>query len=326
MLTILVPREIWRNARECARLAAVFGLVGALAAQAGDPGAGAGAGAGDALRIDMVTIRGGEFGMGCDDPYGECEHAHSAARTEMVSSYQMARHEVTVGQFRAFVEATHYLTDAERDVEVDGSNTPGCMSQRGSGIGWVAGRSWRDPGFAQAAEHPVVCVSWHDAKAYAQWMSQVTGEPYRLPSEVEWEYAASAVSQNAYSQWASRTKACRYGNGADQTPGPDGNLIEDGAPCQDGYFYTAPVGQFQANAFGLHDMVGNVWEWVQEIDQERWVGASKYQTGSLTDLQYHARRGGSWYNKPALVRPTARRVDPLHYRNALIGFRLAMDQ
>ena len=126
------------------------------------------------------------------------------------------------------------------------------------------------PGYAQDGNHPAVCVSWNDAQAYADWLSRTTGKSYRLPSEAEYEYAARAGSSARFGFTDDPADLCRYANGADQSAKTAG-LPED-APymaCSDGYPFTAPVGSLAANAFGLHDLIGNVWEWTADCFYRR---------------------------------------------------------
>ena len=132
------------------------------------------------------------------------------------------------------------------------------------------GRSWRDPGFAQTGSHPAACLNWNDAQAYAKWLSGKTGKVYRLLSEAEWEYSARGQTQPGnyprYFFGDSEADFCKYGNGADQTAQKQIPGVKDWTvlPCSDGYAYTSPVGSFRPNAFGLFDMAGNVWEWVED--------------------------------------------------------------
>ena len=109
---------------------------------------------------------------------------------------------------------------------------------------------------------PVTCMSWNDAQAYAGWLSRETGEAYRLPSESEWEYAARSGATTRYHFGNDAARLCEYGNVADRTELPNGGSWNDAAPCDDGAVYPTSVGRYRENDFGLHDMHGNVWEWV----------------------------------------------------------------
>ena len=144
------------------------------------------------LAGEFVDIPGGTFQMGCSPGDGGCQDNERPVHTVSIKPFRMGKYEVTVGQFRQFVDAAGYRTDAER-----GGN---CWTVQADGQ-WAeqAGRDWRNPGFPQTDRHPVVCVGWKDAQAYAQWLSRQGGGRYRLPSESEWEYAARAGGRGRYS-------------------------------------------------------------------------------------------------------------------------------
>ena len=158
---------------------------------------------------------------------------------------------------------------------------------------------------------PVINVSWDDATEYAEWLSAQTGKRYRLPSEAEWEYAARAGSTTQYS-WGNdighNRANCYYGD------------------CGDRWEFTAPVGSFAANVWGLHDMHGNVWEWVQDCWNDSYAGApydgSAWASG---DCSQHVLRGGSWDEFPFALRSAARDWDTRTYRDDIQGFRLVQD-
>jgi len=266
----------------------------------------------------MVWIAAGSFRMGdmnvtVTSFQGGGDSDEKPVHRVSIKRFAMGQNEVTVGEFRQFVNARGYRTDAEKK----GS----CFSYS---QGWknIKGANWRSPGFSQNDNHPVVCVSWNDATAYAKWLSQQTGKKYRLPSEAEWEYAARARTTTKY--W--------WGN----------NIGKNRANCYNcGSRWdnksTAPVGSFAPNAFGLYDTVGNVWEWFRgksfcsaktfTSKADSWHGTYK---GAPTDGQvwkggnesYRVRRGGSWYYVPWDARSAYRgRVDSV-VRNDSYGFRV----
>ncbi|MCH8159579.1 MAG: SUMF1/EgtB/PvdO family nonheme iron enzyme [Proteobacteria bacterium] len=165
----------------------------------------------DELAGELVSIPAGSFRMG--DLSGWGNKNEKPVHRVRIQSFNLGRYEVTVGQFRQFVDATDYRTDAERSIVQDGCY----VHQPGSEFGWTAGTSWRNPGFTQENMHPVVCVSWNDAEAYIDWLNTVTGSKYRLPTEAEWEYAVRAGSESTFHFGNNEAHLCRYGNVGDET-------------------------------------------------------------------------------------------------------------
>ena len=211
-----------------------------------------------------ATLRAAGGDPGAGTVFREC-----AACPELVvqpgGDLALGRYEVTRGEYAAFVRATGH----------DGGE---CT--------WLAGE-WRDPGFTQTDRHPVVCVSWNDAEAYAQWLTHTTGGGYRLPSEEEWERAAQGTpagcQANGYDAYT-----CQRSDGADRT---------------------APVGSRVANRMGLFDMVGNVWDWTEGCREN--------------DCSRRAVRGGSWTNYEEDFQVGARAWLPAEHRDYYTGFRVA---
>jgi formylglycine-generating enzyme required for sulfatase activity len=188
----------------------------------------------------------------------------------------------------------------------------------------VAGKSWRDLNFRQGENEPVVCVSWDDSQAYIEWLNRETGKKYRLPTEAEWEYAARGGTTASRYWGENPDQACGYANVADQSAKRknSGWTVHD---CDDGYAETAPVGSFKPNGFGLHDMLGNVWEWNQDRWHEDYKGAPNdggaWETGGSSIRVF---RGGSWSLNPWFCRSAYRNgLDP-DYRIDYLGFRLAL--
>jgi formylglycine-generating enzyme required for sulfatase activity len=234
-----------------------------------------------------------------------------------VKQFAMSVTEVTRDQFDAFVSATGY--------QASGACLP-LKRARDHVDKTAASYDWRDPGFNQGGNHPVVCVNWNDAKAYVHWLSQKTGKEYRLPTEAEWEYAARAGTTTPRYWGLDNSSACRNANVADQTYALAYPLDTKTSifQCTDGHEYTAPVAQFQANAFGLNDMLGNVWEWTEDCSNTSYNGAptngSAWLTGACSD---RVNRGESWYHYPGLVRAADRNWDSTTYRSNNLGFRVS---
>ena len=216
------------------------------------------------LAGDMVSIPGGSFRMG--DLNGDGDDDEKPVHSVTVPAFSMGKYEVTVGQFRRFVEATGYRTDAERNAD----GNAGCRTYTGDGWSWTSGRSWRNPGFSVGDDHPAVCVSWNDAEAFVEWLAAQTGKAFRLPTEAEWEYAARAGSTTKYHFGNSESQLCRYGNHADSST----DFSWRNESCSDGVGKrTATVGRYQPNSYGLYDMHGNVWEWVADCWNDSYAGA-----------------------------------------------------
>jgi formylglycine-generating enzyme required for sulfatase activity len=220
-------------------------------------------------------------------------------------------YEVTVGEFREFVDAT------KRKIA-------GCTVYDGS---WHerADLGWNDVGYPQSSTHPVACVSWRDARDYTTWLSHKTGQHYRMASASEWEYAARAGSEASRPWGADTEAACMSANVADLSaaqryPGWKVNQ------CTDGYVYSAPVGSFAPNAFGLYDMLGTVFEWVEDCWQPDYRGAPTDGSAWVTaDCAQHDMRGGSWFTAAAAVSVAARNRFEEGYRSNSVGFRLVRE-
>jgi formylglycine-generating enzyme required for sulfatase activity len=258
---------------------------------------------------EMVRLPKGQFQMG--SPPAEQERNRNEGPQHSVSlqnAIALSRFELTRGEFERFVEGTGYVTDAEK-------RGNSCWTFSSSN---PTGGNWRSVGFDQDATHPVVCVSWNDARSYADWLSEETGKRYRLPTEAEWEYAARAETTTRF-WWGDKVNEkhtiwanC---NGCGDTEW-DGNK-------------TAPVGQFPANEFGLHDTLGNAWEWVEDCWHESYEGApedaSPWLESDSGDCCLRVLRGGSWNYLPRNVRSASRLRFPAVYRTSSVSFRLAQD-
>jgi formylglycine-generating enzyme required for sulfatase activity len=225
--------------------------------------------------------------------------------------FAMSTNAVTVDEFRAFVAAT-------------GRNMQGGCDIYDGNWRRRPDSSWENPGFAQTGSHPVTCASWNDAKAYAAWLSKTTGHRYRLPSASEWEYAARAGGA-AVLPWADASGACTGANVADQSAArhyPGWTVFG----CDDGFAFTAPVGSFKANAFGLNDMLGNVFQWTEDCWRADYAGApidGSARTGG--DCSDHELRGGSWFSTPAYVRANYRNHFAADYRTSSVGIRVVRE-
>jgi formylglycine-generating enzyme required for sulfatase activity len=230
---------------------------------------------------------------------------------DIIRPFAMSTDLVTVEGYRQFIDAT-------------GHATQGCDTYDGS---WKRRpeNNWQNPGFAQSGLHPVTCVSWNDAVAYAQWFSAKTGHQYRLPSASEWEYAARTGGETVYPWAANGANACVYANVADasaarQYPG------WTAFACDDGYANTSPVGSFKANSLGLNDMLGNVFQWTLDCWHADYGGApvdgSARTDGDCSEREL---RGGSWFTAPSYVRANYRNHFASDYRTSSVGIRLVRE-
>jgi formylglycine-generating enzyme required for sulfatase activity len=257
---------------------------------------------------EMVVVPAGAFTMGSPD--GE--------KDREIDGRDGPQHTVTIG--RPFAVGKFHVT---RDQFAVFANETGYTTTH-------SGCDWRSPGFTQEGSHPVVCVMWNDAKAYVGWVAKKTGKSYRLLSEAEFEYAARGkTSPGTYPRFwfgDNETDLCRYGNGVDQK-------AQDGipdvkswtvAPCNDGYAYTSPAGYYQPNAFGLHDMFGNAWQWMEDCWHKNYDGAPANGSAWTADDCKEGRviRGGSWLGDPSNLR-AAERTWAFGDDFIGIGFRLA---
>jgi formylglycine-generating enzyme required for sulfatase activity len=252
----------------------------------------------------MVALPAGAFVMG--SPKGERgRFDDEAQRRVRLAGFAIGKHPVTRGQWAAFVAATGRPAPASP-----------CAYAR------VERASWRNPGFPQGDDHPVVCVSWGDAQDYARWLSARTGRRYRLLTDAEWEYAARAGTTTAF-PWGA-VASHEYGNyGADSCCGP-------AVRGRDRWAFTSPVGAFPPNAFGLHEMHGNVTAWVETCADA--TERLPMPTGAHGCV-YRYGRGGNFDEYPALVRSAAKNIAPppggpqtiATYRSVGFGVRVARD-
>lgn len=271
----------------------------------------------------MVVVPAGRFVMGSvpgeeerEELAEEFRNRSQPQRSVTVKSFLAGRFEVTRGQYRMFAEATGRSSDA-------------CFVWTGARFEMDRAKGWRNPGYAQDDLHPATCVSWEDASAYAKWLGQQTGRHYRLLTEAEWEYAARAGTTTTRSWGDAAGMSCDYANGADlstlaQVPGASN---WSAANCNDRHAYTARVGSYRPNAFGLYDMLGNVEEWTQDCWNATYSGApTDGSAAAAGDCSLRAVRGGSWDDAPVGLRVAYRVGSPTTIRVYRRGFRVAADR
>jgi formylglycine-generating enzyme required for sulfatase activity len=252
-------------------------------------------------RTDMVLISAGEFQMGSNEYGYEDEKPIHAV---YLDDFYIEKCEVTNAQYRKFVEAT-------------GHREPkGYMYANDRWLDDV--KPWEDSNF-NGDNHPVVCVSWEDAKAYCEWAGK------RLPTEAEWEKAARGGLVGARYAWGDRWRNA-HGNFNDETAGKTLRGIGFIKGYDDGYTYTSPVGSFNPNGYGLYDMIGNVWEWCADLYAKDYYGKSPKKNPKGPDSggygNHRVLRGGCWhFNTPERLRVAYRQYYPPMKSSALIGFR-----
>jgi formylglycine-generating enzyme len=248
---------------------------------------------------------------------------HPQHRVWIKKPFYLGTYHVTRGQFRKFVGDSGYTTDAEKGDEPGASGWDPSKKV----FGFIRGYSWRALGFPQTDEHPVVNVSWHDAMAFCHWLNRREGKTYRLPTEAEWEYACRAGTKTRYYSGDDPETLATVGNTADAeftAKFPDrGWEIK----ANDGYVFTAPVGQFKPNAFGLYDMHGNAWQWCADWYMEDYYGKSPV-AGPAGPSSGNSRvlRGGCWSSGPDCARSASRFMYQPDFREDNIGFRVMRDE
>ncbi len=240
-----------------------------------------------------------------------------------VDGFWMGKHEVTRGQFRQFVTADGYRTDADKKGKA-------WIFNKSTEWKWkeVEGHNWQNTGYDQTDAHPVATVSWNDAKAFAKWLSRRSGQTFGLPTEAQWEYAARAGTTSMRFWGNDDGSACAYANVADKTafPGDPGRKWNTRFECNDGFFFTAPVGSFKPNPYGLYDMLGNVWEWCEDGYDSNAYTRHSTKNPVITSGTLRVFRGGGWSYDPGRVRAARRSGVSADSRGASLGFRLCLPQ
>jgi formylglycine-generating enzyme required for sulfatase activity len=287
----------------------------------------------------MVLIPAGEFLMGSAESaeataaffsqtYGKTlaaasfKNEHPQHRVRITKPFYLGAYHVTRGQFAQFVADTGYKTDAEKAVP------PGAhgLDIDKKEFGYIEKYSWRNPGFEQTDDHPVIVVSWNDAVAFCKWLSGKEGHTYRLPTEAEWEYACRAGTTTRYWSGDDPETLAKTGNVADALAQAKFPALS-GIKASDGFAFTSPVGSFPPNALGLYDMHGNAWQWVSD-----WYGADYFAASPVDDPPGPAsgttrvHLGGAWFVGPADARSAGHSGATPDHRGNGTGFRVARTQ
>lgn len=316
----------------------------------------------NSIGMDMVHIKAGEFKMGTSNTrhlravyFPRCNSHETLAdegtqfKAVLTKTFSMSATEVTVAQYRAFVKATGYKTEAEKSkMGMIAFNPTKHTKKHWAKNTWKSffeedkTKNWQNPGIPQTDSHPVVGISWNDAKAFCKWLSEKEGKKYRLPTEAEWEYAARSGTETFYAfgdkiRNVIHTKA-NVANVELEKKYPDMVmrqwLLDVKAEPADKHLFTAPVGSYPANAWGLYDMHGNVWEWCEDYYQQFFYKQFKKKTAidplSKTKqsevAELRSVRGGSWFNQPMLARSAARGFYDAPMSAAYLGFRVVCEK
>ena len=274
----------------------------------------------------MVIIQPGSVQIGShEDEIGRRTGERNKATATIDYQFAMGETEVTLGQYRAFVNATNHQ---QEKAFYQGKELIGCNYFDGKSYGYIAQNNWENPGYPQREDAPVVCVSWSDAQAYADWLTNKTGRTYRIPSTVEFEYASRAGTSAPWFWGTDPDEACEYANIGDRA---FANVFPQrpSFSCYDGYVYTASVRKFKPNAFGLYDMVGNAWEWTNDCYHEDLthspVNGRSWEEEANGDCTFRTPKGGSWISGLSWSRAAVRSRDGAHYRSFMLGFRVAAE-
>lgn len=245
---------------------------------------------------EMVVIPAGSFTMGSpEDEEGRYEYECVQRTVTIDKLFAMGKHEVTFDQWDACVSAGGCKL-----------NPPDTGDE-----GWGRG------------DRPVINVSWLQANEYADWLSRKTGAKYRLPSEKEWEYSARAGSSASRFWGDNPDEACTYANVNDRVTKAANDFPFDEHKCNDGHDKTAPVGSLEPNAFGVHDILGNVWEWMGGCWHDTCYGFGDVDTKmGPQDCYFRVQRGGGWNAEPDYVRPALRIRDDEDAGDRMSGFRV----
>lgn len=271
------------------------------------------------LDIEMIFVEGGTFRMG--DVWGDGHNHEKPVHTVSLSNYYLSETEVTNAQFCEFLnEIGNQEEEGYLWLDLDGEWFEECLIEEREGS------YYPKSGYA---EHPVIFVNWYGAKAFCEWLSDKTGDEYRLPTEAEWEYAARSCGSevNRYAGIDDLEELYLYSNFADVNF--DKEFVDEwdwgNREYDDGYIRTAPVGNYRPNDLGLYNMSGNVCEWCSDCYGEDYYENSPVEnpTGPLTGI-FRVARGGSWNGYPWVLRCSIR----FSFRpenNWVIGFRICRE-
>jgi len=292
----------------------------------------------NSIGMKLVRVPAGEFMMGNHESpetlatafrtirqprIDELADEKPVHKVQITRPFYMGAHEVTIAQYKQFVENARYQTEPERDGTGGWGYNPDIKSFEGRKLQY----SWRNTGFRQAEDHPVVNVTWGDCVAFCEWLSKKESRRYRLPTEAEWEYACRAGTTTRYHSGDDPEALVKVAALYDATTA---RLFPQWQPqavnASDGYEFTAPVGRLQPNDFGLFDMHGNVWEWCADWYAEDYYSKSPVKDPRGPEIgKVRVRRGGSWQTWPFYMRSSFRNWNTPETRYVLLGFRVVCE-
>jgi sulfatase modifying factor 1 len=275
----------------------------------------------NSIGMKLVYVPPGKFLMGAaPEEKDRADVEGPQHEVEIATGFYLGKFEATIAEFRRFVSETGYKTEAEKD----GSEGGRGYDAGATGFdGPLRKYHWKNTGYSQGDRHPVANVTWNDAKAFCHWLSRKERKVYDLPTEAEWEYACRAGTRTAHFSGDDAEALVEVGNIADAAFRAKLAEYDWGIQGDDRYAFSAPVGRYRANAFGLHDMHGNVSEWCAD-----WYEADYYSNSPAQDPQgpsegtSHVLRGGSLYNSPGKCRSAYRDNGPPDYCANTVGFRV----
>jgi formylglycine-generating enzyme required for sulfatase activity len=270
----------------------------------------------------MVRLPAGEFLMGTPQAIQvptEIPAELEPVRIRITKPFAIGRFEVTRAEYARFAMETGR-----------GATLVRCRTwvERAQGFRDLMIR-WDQPSVPAAPQpnHPATCVDWHDSKAYVEWLAQRTGKPYRLPTTAEWEYAARGGTDTLRHWGNSADEGCGHANSNDEATLARYPLSWTRVRCNDGFADIAPVGSLKPNAFGLHDMIGNVWEWAEDCATLTYFGRPTDQRAWTWDggCERRSQRGGGWITGPERSRSGFHGDGNVEDRADFAGLRVARD-
>ena len=301
----------------------------------------------NSIGMKLVLIPAGDFMMGSDETprqlaaaYPQYDHSRFTSlgdeapvhKVRITRSFYLGQHEVTVRQFKKYLELSgnvpESIADSTGGYGYNPKYDPKTTTRGDAFEGRDPKYSWKNAGFEQRDDHPVLNVTWNDATRMCEWLSQKEGKKYRLPTEAEWEYACRAGTQTRYHSGQDPESLLKVANTFDfDTEKNWPQWKEFALPGKDGFAFTAPVGSFAPNAFGLYDMHGNAWEWCSD-----WHSDTYYAESPIDDPPGPAkgvvrvRRGGSWHTWSFYARSSFRNWNDPTTRYTLVGMRLICEK